>query len=332
MKLITDSIQLNCTAYISFAASQPSGADSVQSPAGAVTLNQLYSSPPANDVPLPFPDLASQVQGFLTSKPEPPLGKTLFAISIGFWDIYHLAGLDYELAQNMTDAAVDELVAQVHILYMHYTADLNALSASQNETTKSELPPFQLVITRVFDPTLVPGWLTQRSLPSSPSTFAEQQKQAVYLTERWNSRVENALGMWVKGEEAGDGAENSTEIEANRVGTNEGETALPRKYVFHYDLPKYVLDIMVEYQLEDAGQRDASGLGSGKSPFVSVSEPCLGYGLLDQKVERDEVHDAVCTDPGGYLFWDDFNLGVAANEDIGKQIAKVVREEWKMDG
>jgi hypothetical protein len=298
-----------------------------------VTLNQLYASPPANDFPLPLPDLASQVQEFLTSKPKPTLGKTVFAISTGFWDVYHLAGLDYELAQNMTDVAVDALVAQVHILYEHYTQDLNALPASQNETTQSGLPPFQLIITRVFDPTLVPGWLTQRSVPPLPSTFAEQQKQAVYLTERWNSLVENALGSWVKAEEAGGSAEDFVhDVEANRFSTNEAKIALPRKDVFHYDLPKYVLDIMVEHQLEDAGQQDASGLGAGKSPFVSVSEPCFGYGLLDQKVERDGVQNAVCTDPKAHLFWDDFSLGEVANAEIGKGVAKAVREGWKMGG
>jgi hypothetical protein len=296
-----------------------------------VTLNQLYSSPPANIFPLPLPDLASQVQEFLTSKPNLTLGQTAFAISTGFWDVYHLAGLDYELAQNITDTAVDALVAQVHILYEHYAQDLIALRASQNETTQSGLPPFKLIITRVFDPTLVPGWLTQRSVPPLPSTFAEHQKQAVYLTERWNSRVENALGSWVNAEKGADGAEDSTEdVEANTFSTNEEKTALPRKDVFHYDLPKQVLDIMIEHQLEDAGQRDASGLGAGKSPFVSVSEPCLGYGLLDEKVERDGMQNVVCTDPKAHLFWDDFSLGEVANTEIGKGVAKALREGWMM--
>ena len=277
-----------------------------------------------------LPDLAAQVQEFLTSKAKFKLGTTLFAVSSGFWDIYHFAGLDYELAQRMTDASVDALVAQVHILYTHYTEDLCARPASENASAFTELPPFQLAIPKLFDPSLVPGWLSQRSVPPSPSTVAEQQKQAVYLTERWNSRLENALGSWVA---TGGGDAEAVGSGANETDSQTQKSApLPRRDVFYYDLPKYVLDVMVEHQLEEAGQKDASGLGAGQSPFVSVSEPCLREGTPGKEVEGDGVRNTVCAEPEAYLFWDEFNLGGAANEEVGKQVAQMVRDGSRMGG
>lgn len=298
---------MNCTAYVSFAASQPSGASP---PSGAVTYEELYTSSPVNQTSL-LPDLATQVQKFLTSKQRSQLGRSVFAISSGFWDIYQLAGLDYALAQNLTDAAVESLVAQVHILYTHYSTDISFQPLNENKAAR--LPPFQLIIPRLFDPSLVPGWMLERAVPISPSTIAEQQKQAVYLTERWNSGLENALGTWVAA-----GAEDSL-------------TVTPRRDIFYYDLPRHLLDIMIEHQLEHAGQRDASGWGTGKSPFTSVTDPCLDESAHDQKNGGDKMSDAVCADPSTYLFWDGFNLGCTANIEIGRQVATMIREGGRMN-
>jgi hypothetical protein len=253
----------------------------------------------------------------------------VFAVSFGFWDIYNFACLEYDLAQNMTDQSVDELVAQLSILYSHYRRGV--LDAT-NDTTPDPAP-FRVVIPKLFDPTLVPGWISQRAAPPGPATVAEQQKQAVYLTERWNSRLENKLGSWVT--EYPNLEANVTEP-ANESGEPPAAGALSKgriiieKYVFYYDLPKYLVDIMVEHQLEAEGLTDASGLGKGKSPFQSVSEPCLEEGSETEEALIDRHGKLVCGAPENYLFWDDFNLGKVANEAIGTEVARMVKEGRRM--
>ena len=316
--------QVNCSALLSFAASQPSAAYPASPPTGAVTWKQLYTSPPVNLAMSSLPDLATQIQEYLSSQSDSAFGETIFAISFGFWDIYHLAGLDYELAQNMTDAAIDHLVSQINLLYTHFTKQLS----NNPRNASSSVPSFQLVIPKLFDPTLAPGWISQRSMPLSPSSVAEQQKQAVYLTERWNSLLENALGSWVAADANEDNAANETDTAGNE---NQATLPLPRKDIFYYDLPQYILDIIIEHQLEDAGQSDAAGLGKGESPFVSVAEPCLRDGAEDEK-EEDGVWNTVCPDPSAYLFWDGFNLGGTANAGLGVNIAGIVKQGMRMGG
>lgn len=270
----------------------------------------------------PLPDLAAQVQEYLSSPENSTQTKILFTLSFGFWDIYHLASLDYELAQNMTDAAVGHLIYQINTLYSNYIETIYNRPETENPTA-SNPPPFRLIILRLFDPTLVPGWLSQRPVPPPPSTVAEQQKQAVYLTERWNSLLENALGLWVMDADAAG--------EANEIGVG-ARAEFPRKDIFYYDLPQHILDIIVEHQLEDAGQSDASGLGTGKSPFTSVSEPCLREGSAEQEGGGDGVRNTVCADPEACLFWDEFNVGGVANEEIGREVAEMIRRGRRMGG
>jgi hypothetical protein len=276
-----------------------------------------------------LPDLTSQIQEYIAVQPSKPLPRDMvFAISFGFWDIYNFAGLDYDLAQNVADQSVDELVAQLSILYSHYRQGV--LDATNDSITN--LAPFRVVIPKLFDPTLVPGWISQRAAPPGPATVAEQQKQAVYLTERWNSRLENKLGSWVTEyphleATATESANESSEPPAAEAISK--DRIIIEKYVFYYDLPKYLVDIMVEHQLETEGLSDASGLGKGKSPFKSVSEPCLKEDTKEEEL-LDRHGKLVCTAPENYLFWDDFNLGKVANEAVGKEVAEMVKGGQRM--
>jgi phospholipase/lecithinase/hemolysin len=262
---------------------------------GALTSNEVYLSsfPDSERGSIAaglLPDLATQVQAFIASSTAAPgetaPGSALFVISYGFWDIYHLAGLEYTQAQKLADDAVDALMAQLGILYAHHSRDAIARAAAENSTS---VAPFRAVVPKLLDPSLVPGWLS-RAVPPAPSSVAEHQKQAVYLTDRWNARLENALGTWAA----------------------EGDV---HKHVFCYDLAQHVVDLLVEHQLEDAGLSDAAGLGKGESPFESVAEPCVRDGKT------------VCAEPEQYLFWDDFTLGSVANEGIGKAAAGLVRQK-----
>jgi hypothetical protein len=297
-----------------------------------------------------LPDLAAQIQTYIAlPPPKQPPTETIFVISYGIWDIYDFSRLDFLIAQNGTDRSIEDLFKQLDILYDHFTKHLyspdivsTSISAdSVDDAQKLSIPTFRVILPKVFDPTLLPGWVTLRPAPPAPSSVAEQQKNAVYLTQRWNQRVENQLMQWVVAppapvpapQDPKPGQESSHEDIRN---SNKSAPPTPseaaeqatviQKDVFYYDLPKLLLDVIVEHQLEDEGLSDASGLGKGESPFESVYVPCVheaGGDDTDGLVNLAGM--LVCNEPEEYLFWDSFNLGAVMKGRIGKDVGEMVR-------
>ncbi|KAK0104014.1 hypothetical protein ONS96_005119 [Cadophora gregata f. sp. sojae] len=381
--------EINCTSRLTFAATQPASDWPALPPTGVKISNKIHAWAventrylPREDTNYTLPDLSAQVQAYLSlPAPKEAPKETIFVLSFGFWDIYDFARLDYAMAMNVTDRSIDEIFTQLDILYNHfdttlYPAEINAISR----------PKFRIIIPRLFDPTLTPGWTSHRPAPLSPSSVAEQQKNAVYLTERWNQMVENNMGSWMNslsdfefqaestedevpiplepsepfqppnvpsqseeqsrtdirqartlykpGPNPNPNPNSKTESFASRqkaaplaISIPTTTTLLPQKDIFYYDAPKFLLDIIVEHALEDAGLVDASGLGEGESSFISVSLPCV------REVQDGENSDGmvdmngmlVCKEQDLYLWWDAFTLGGVANEEIGREIAERVR-------
>ncbi|KAG0652855.1 hypothetical protein D0Z07_0034 [Hyphodiscus hymeniophilus] len=333
--------EVNCTSHLNFAVSQAIDSYPSSAPTGAITSNVIYASALATSIPNDtlvngvLPDLAAQIQQFiaLPSQSTAPI-ETLFIVSFGFWDIYHFADLDYGLGQNITDKTVDELFKQLDILYSHYSQNLSSSHSdgASNITERSHTPLFRVIIPKLFEPALLPGWISQRPVPLSPSSVAESQKNAAYLTSRWNLQVENKISSWIK--------DDPLHLIDTSAKTTEEIAALPiiERDVFYYDLAQYLLDIIVEHQLEDEGLSDASGLGKGDSPYESVYEACV-HDADDSGEDGVDLHgQIVCTDPEVYLFWDSFNLGSVASEGVGKEVGKMVkqgksmREMWSRKG
>ncbi|KAH7351159.1 hypothetical protein BKA65DRAFT_476491 [Rhexocercosporidium sp. MPI-PUGE-AT-0058] len=392
---------INCTSHLSFASTQPSSDYPSLPPTGVKTSNRIHAWAIQNTRFLPhenttytLPDLSSQIQTYLSLPPpiQPPR-ETLFVLSFGFWDIYNFARLDYEMAKNVTDRSVDEIFHQLDILYDHF--DKNLYPAEVNATTR---PRFRVIIPRLFDPTLTPGWISHRPAPLSPRSVAEEQKNAVYLTERWNQMMENTMGSWINrlsdSESTSDPSSDSTSEPVSKEEiiplhpsepfqppnvnipspSNEQTrpdirhtprtapsalttypnwtlnttsktasfnsrlqlaplsiTLLPQKDIFNPNTPKYLLDIILEHALEDAGLVDASGLGTDASPFISVTLPCMQelQEGEDVDVDVDGLIDVngmlVCKEEGGYLWWDAFRLGGVGNLGLGREVAEVVR-------
>jgi hypothetical protein len=278
-----------------------------------------------------LPDLTTQIQSFMALPPSTsPEKETLFIISLGFWDIYNFASLDYTLAQNTTDTSINELFSQLGILYSHHVASLPSTPTQPTDNTNiTSAPTFQIIIPKVLDPSLLPGWLSHRPFPLKPSSIAEQQKNAAYLTARWNQGVENRLGMWMKSpsEKAASKPNDVHRVNGTETSQNEQEEIL--KDVFYYDLPGYLLDTIIEHQLEDEGLSDASGLGTGESPFESVYRPCVCEPQEDEDVDGLlELGNGmiICGEPEEYLWWDAFGIGGKAKEFVGKEIAGMVEE------
>jgi hypothetical protein len=333
--------QIKCSSYHNFAVAQSADEYPANPPTGAVVSDTISRQGNAT-----LPDLAAQIQSFIELPVPEEAGETLFVVSTGFWDIYTFASLDKELGENLTDTSINALFANLDTLYTHYATSL--------PSSTNLKPQFRILLPKVLDPSLSPGWLSLRPLPLKPSSIAEEQKNAAYLTARWNLAIENRLTMWLK---------SSSEIAASKT-KEKPKPDIPREDVrgftshysgavisaesrrddqvqapgegqvevlkdaFYYDLPSYLLDIIIEHQLEDEGLSDASGLGTGESPYESVYEPCVAEVEGEPEGGLKEVGNGMweCVDEGEFLWWDGFNIGSKARRDIGEEVAEMVEK------
>lgn len=283
-----------------------------------------------------LPDLAAQVDKFLSLPlPESQPDETFFVVSFGIWDIYKLASLDFFRGQQAIAQMIPEIFIQIDKLYSHYTKSVGnpteSKSSNDTEEIRTRKSPFQVIIPKLFDPTLLPGWLSQRPAPLRPSSIAEQQKNGMYLTNLWNAILENKVGEWLQNNASSTAKPNVEGKQEEQRATSEKKRNVVDKDIFFYDLPRYLLDIIVEHDLEVAGLSDAQGLGKGESPFVQVYQPCLldaGDGIEEGFVELNGR--LICKAPNEYLFWDSFNLGSVATEGIGKEVGEMIAKKESM--
>ncbi|KAF4637578.1 hypothetical protein G7Y89_g496 [Cudoniella acicularis] len=339
--------EINCTTFINYAATQPPDAFPVSPPTGVLTSNSIQVAALASSQSMNIegseltllPDFASQVQSFLAEPAPVKPTETIFVLSLGFWDVYNYASLDFAFAQNRTDATIEELFNQLELLYSHYAQNLSVpvtiLKADGRETTAPS--SFHVVVPKVVDPSLLPGWLSHRPLPMKPSSIAEQQKNVMYLTNRWNTALENKLTSWLKSPSIAADSKKfpqiKAEVETGEKSDSEEKTPDPideivvEKDAYWYDLPEYLLKMIVEFQLEDEEISDASGLGKGSTPFEHVYQPCIHETQIEENEPSVDVNgQLLCTNPEQYLFWDAFNIGSVAKKDIGKAISTMVKD------
>ncbi|KAG9248987.1 hypothetical protein BJ878DRAFT_197517 [Calycina marina] len=340
---------INCTSHYNFAGTQPS-TDFPQKPtAGVLTVNTAPKLFASTSSPA-LPDLATQISQYLTLLPRTPRPtETIFILSFGFWDIYHLASLDLETSKVALDKIATELFTQLDRLYQNYGnhALAHGLGKDEEDEEEGEVP-FRVVVPKLVDPTLLPGWMA-RPKPLPPASVAEEQKNAVYLTEHWNTMLTNSIGEWLKTDEE---EENDLDIPRNESSTgfsqglsdHEEETEKAGKVkgvvgrqvvkdVFYYDLPMYIVNMLIEHQLQTEGIVDHKGLGTKGSPFRSISQTCLRESLSSSSSspssadleEFVEVNGKmVCPRPAEYLMWDGFRVGSVANEEIGNAVGEMV--------
>jgi hypothetical protein len=161
----------------------------------------------------------------------------------------------------------------------------------------------------------------------APSSIAEQQKYATYLTDRWNSQVESKMKPWMMT------FPNTTKIKGEDKGAirvSNGTTPRAGKDIFYYDLAQYILDLVIEHQLEDEGITDAAGLGKGNTPFEHAYQPCLHEADDDTEEFVDLNGQRLCRYPKEHMFWDAFNIGSVAQKGAGIQVASMVKDEKTM--
>ncbi|KAL1850366.1 hypothetical protein Daus18300_012961 [Diaporthe australafricana] len=304
-------------------------------------------------------------------KPRHAPKETLWVFNFGFWDVWSLSALPIPAGKAAADAMTKDVFEQIERLYeastdfrsiawsdMHYVqtppkpatspeaeneeppvggptekrdeeSAENGSGAGTNAADSAEY--FRLLIPRVTDPSLLPGWRDLRAQLPKVHSKAEQMRNSAELTEHWNDRIVDGLVEWVRKENTKAGEEESKESKRADPETAPSSSSPPAELPdtqtqaktvvgnapaqnrpspirdgFAYNLANYVLDAMVERQLRNARLRDGSGRGDGAvdEGFRDVSNSC---------VERvDTALVAVSVQSGVRL--------EIPNEDIGNDI------------
>lgn len=255
-------------------------------------------------------DLKDQIDKFLAMpKPRHASGETLWVFSFGMWDVWALSALPINSAKDAVGVMTKDIFEQIERLYAASMdpesiaySDIDTIVASSNEDaaneTKSEardegeaqaeestkpVESFRILVPRIIDPSVLPGWRDLR--PQSPAVHskAEQMRNAYALTNTWNDGIVNALSDWVKKENPKEEGDGQTE-QARRSTTAEAENKLPRTQTVYptrdgyaYNLADYLIDAMLERQMHNAKLTDGQGHGQGEleDGFRDVRNACL---------------------------------------------------------
>lgn len=305
-------------------------------------------------VPTALPDLHQQVDQFLAShRPKHPPRETLWVFSFGYWDIWKLSALPRDLAKDMLDVQATYVFAQIEkiynasqseksVAYSNFYTFLNTTTAppSDNETAvvaDVQAAPFRILIPKLFDISLTPGFEKARFEPPSPHSKAEETRNAAYLSQQWDLMIHNKMGEWIDTPYPSNAAVDETPSAKRRdAAGNTVFVPYSRREAIEFDFSKYLLEVIVDRQLRNFDITDHNGLGSmpTEEGFVNVEDPCM-FLTSSQKVIEDsnttERADLMCEAPQKHLFWTEFTVGQRAIEELGKQAAEHVVEHITAD-
>ncbi|PKS10896.1 hypothetical protein jhhlp_002654 [Lomentospora prolificans] len=333
-------------------------------------LNYTYL---AQQYPAPtYDDLDAQVTKFLETPPPKNAPKeTVWVFNFGFWDAWLLSALPREVAEGVIDFMVLRMFQQIEVLYRNSLVDssiafsdfwgyvepevIEKLKDNQLRDVRGERETFRVIIPRVVDVSITPGWESMRPHPPPPHTRAVQMTNAAYLTNRWNEAVESHIVEWEKlpnpetnetvimesdraEARKRDALPNGVQSEGSKKPQNEERVAdaepllapFPRRKALHYDAPYFVLEAMVERQLRNADITDETGRGSRPPSdplrFDEVWRPCSEGDLESkQRIFSDRGTDnwqAACASPENYLWETGFTLTDKATRELARLAAE----------
>ena len=276
-------------------------------------------------------------------KPRHAPKETLWVFNFGFWDVWSLSALPIPAGKAAADAMTRDIFEQIERLYEASTdfrsiawSDINYIPAPPEPETSPEAgneePPaegptekrdeesaenrpeaetnaedrtgyFRLLIPRITDPSLLPGWRDLRAQLPKVHSKAEQMRNSAELTEHWNDRIVDRLVEWVRKENRKGGEEENKESkrddtdaaaapsspladapatqtmsQGKKVDKNPPQSRpSPVRDGFAYNMANYVLDAMVDRQLRNARLRDGTGRGDGSvdEGFRDVTNSCV---------------------------------------------------------
>lgn len=144
-------------------------------------------------------------------------------------------------------------------------------AAMVEEVNTKDPGTFDVLIPRVLDPSLLPGWRDLRPRIPSVHSKAEQMRNAAILTTEWNDRIADRMVDWVQ----------QAETEKNEdfhIDTPVAASATdPVRDGFAYNFADFVIQRILERQMVNGKVKDGNGLGDIEieEGYRDVRTPCL---------------------------------------------------------
>lgn len=262
-------------------------------------------------------DLQEQVDKFLAMpKPHNTPGSTLWVFSFGLWDVWSLSALPITTGRDAVGAMTKDIFAQIERLHAASTnpksmaySDINSFmqktakettenkeespggeqSEARDETetesqpaTEEEPKPkpvdkFSVLIPRIMDPSMLPGWRSLRAQIPSVHSKAEQMRNSAALTSAWNDGIVNSLHDWVKKDDPNSGKDDKSDDDFHFDAFTRGTATGPIRDGFAYDFADFVVEQMLERQMLNARLTDGNGRGKGalEDGYRDVHNACL---------------------------------------------------------
>lgn len=208
------------------------------------------------------------------------------------------------------------------IAYSETIPDTTAAGRARNDTDAAlhYRDSFKILAPTLFDPSLTPAWQLDRPDLPSVHSKSEQMRNAAALTHKWNMAIQNYMDIWVRTpreEVVSDSADfddivddeslaailnipasrkralnwskSNPPLEVPEGSVKDNVNTIPQRDAVLYDLPQYLLDVIIDRQFREAGISDQVGFGNMpvQHSFLDVAVPC--------------VHDSSILEPESYL-------------------------------
>ncbi|KAE8349726.1 hypothetical protein BDV28DRAFT_140600 [Aspergillus coremiiformis] len=198
--------------------------------------------------------------------------RTIITVAFGVWDVWNLLDKAYDAATQSVDRSIGVIIDQLNVL---------SQSLGTNE--------LKVILTLAPDVTFFPAFRPTRN------QHIGRHKDAVRITEDWNSRLREAAEKWDQGT------------------------------IYLFDTNAFLADLIRDWQLFAAGIEEPNGLGKNQEPgWENVDDACVEN--EQQLVMTSEVKK--CDNPEKFLFWNEMHLGPSAHRLMGTEIFHGIEEMW----
>jgi hypothetical protein len=296
-------------------------------------------------------DLAAQVAEFLAlPKPVPSPRETTWVFTVGTWDLWSLAALSRHQGNITIRAIAASIFDQVELLYAasmdpaspaysdyySYTRETSSILRAYSRNPSAEpIESFRIIIPKLFDISLTPGWQTLRQEPPAPHTKAEHVKTAAFLAEAWDREIESRLAAWMNLPIAAKiredqpvqngrpyyGFWNPSKKEPSQGGGRRDVlyAPYPSRTGVQVNLGDFAKKAIIEDQLRTYKLPGSDGRGTVDEAdalyFENVDEPCVWH----EKYTLTARRTATCEDPESHLFYGPFTLDEKAIRETAKR-------------
>ncbi|KAI5456302.1 hypothetical protein BGZ63DRAFT_367257 [Mariannaea sp. PMI_226] len=323
--------QMNCISHVSLV---PSGHGLASNRIYAHELSELRDITEKTDIiekpaldydfigeqyPVPHnvPDFAEQVKQFLAMPPPKPIPReTIWVFTFGSWEIWNLAAMPQDTAEKIITTTAKAIFDQIELLY---TAALDAESPAHSdfwsnatdsqivqltnpETIKDldvrTLESFRILIPKLFDITITPGWGT-RLPPTFPGSRSEHTRNALRLIRCWNQAMEYRLNDWqAKGARKPAGNDDSDSKEAGQIGprsrfgpgNGRGGTWQQQESLFDW-LPASLQPKALNHTRFNDNSMINASYPYRNGLHIDITESMLDA-MTEEDMQRAEVHDS----------------------------------------